>query len=188
MTSDVAGYARTLATQRKRNVELVEQAVTESRTFTEQEAATAPAAPHRPHRDRPVGPPEAARRPHDPALRRDEPDAADAERRAADGRDDVGAEGAERDRAPADCLPAAHARHARPDRRDVESRLDSAGRRRRHLPVAGVLRLPGAAGQLRRRPPDSLRARPAHPGGQGHELRPARRRRNTQPVLRVDAA
>jgi membrane-bound serine protease (ClpP class) len=41
MTSDVAGYARTLATQRKRNVALVEQAVTESRTYTEQEAATA---------------------------------------------------------------------------------------------------------------------------------------------------
>ena len=33
MTSDVAGYARTLATQRKRNVALVEQAVTESRTY-----------------------------------------------------------------------------------------------------------------------------------------------------------
>jgi membrane-bound serine protease (ClpP class) len=41
MTSDVAGYARTIATQRKRNVALVELAVTESRTFTEQEAATA---------------------------------------------------------------------------------------------------------------------------------------------------
>ncbi len=41
MTSDVAGYARTLAAQRKRNVALVEQAVTESRTFTEQEASTA---------------------------------------------------------------------------------------------------------------------------------------------------
>ena len=41
MTSDVAGYARTLAAQRKRNVSLVEQAVTESRTYTEQEAATA---------------------------------------------------------------------------------------------------------------------------------------------------
>ena len=41
MTSDVAGYARTLATQRKRNVALVEQAVTESRTYTEQEAAAA---------------------------------------------------------------------------------------------------------------------------------------------------
>jgi membrane-bound serine protease (ClpP class) len=38
MASDVAGYARTLATQRKRNVALVEQAVLESRTFTEQEA------------------------------------------------------------------------------------------------------------------------------------------------------
>jgi membrane-bound serine protease (ClpP class) len=41
MTSDVAGYARTLAAQRKRNVALVEQAVTESRSFTEQEAISA---------------------------------------------------------------------------------------------------------------------------------------------------
>lgn len=41
MASDVAGYARTLAAQRKRNVDLVEKAVTESRTFTEQEALTA---------------------------------------------------------------------------------------------------------------------------------------------------
>jgi membrane-bound serine protease (ClpP class) len=38
MVSDLAGYARTLATQRKRNVELVEKAVTESRSFTDQEA------------------------------------------------------------------------------------------------------------------------------------------------------
>jgi membrane-bound serine protease (ClpP class) len=41
MTSDVAGYARTIAQQRKRNVNLVELAVTESRTFTEQEAVSA---------------------------------------------------------------------------------------------------------------------------------------------------
>jgi membrane-bound serine protease (ClpP class) len=41
MTSDVAGYARTLASQRKRNVGLVEQAVTESRSYTEQEALNA---------------------------------------------------------------------------------------------------------------------------------------------------
>jgi membrane-bound serine protease (ClpP class) len=41
MVSDVAGYARTLAAQRNRNVALVEQAVTESRSFTEQEALTA---------------------------------------------------------------------------------------------------------------------------------------------------
>jgi membrane-bound serine protease (ClpP class) len=38
MASDVAAYGRTLATQRKRNVTLVEQAVTESRSYTEQEA------------------------------------------------------------------------------------------------------------------------------------------------------
>ena len=41
MVSDVAGYARTLAAQRNRNVELVEKAVTESRTFTETEALNA---------------------------------------------------------------------------------------------------------------------------------------------------
>lgn len=41
MASDVAGYARTLAAQRNRNVELVEKGVVESRTFTEQEALTA---------------------------------------------------------------------------------------------------------------------------------------------------
>ncbi|HSC28816.1 MAG TPA: nodulation protein NfeD [Vicinamibacterales bacterium] len=41
MTSDVASYAKTLATQRKRNVELVEQAVTESRSFTDKEALAA---------------------------------------------------------------------------------------------------------------------------------------------------
>jgi membrane-bound serine protease (ClpP class) len=40
-TSDTAAYARTLATQRGRNVTLVEQAVTESRSFTEQEALKA---------------------------------------------------------------------------------------------------------------------------------------------------
>jgi membrane-bound serine protease (ClpP class) len=38
MESDVAGYARTLAAQRKRNVALVEEGVTKSRSFTEQEA------------------------------------------------------------------------------------------------------------------------------------------------------
>src|SRR5262245_54872090 len=41
MASDTAAYARTLATQRGRSVALVEQAVTESRSFTEQEAAGA---------------------------------------------------------------------------------------------------------------------------------------------------
>ncbi len=41
MASDIAAYGRTLATQRKRNVSLVEQAVLESRSFTEQEALSA---------------------------------------------------------------------------------------------------------------------------------------------------
>lgn len=41
MTSDVASYARTLAAQRHRNVDLVEKGVTESRSFTEQEAVSA---------------------------------------------------------------------------------------------------------------------------------------------------
>jgi membrane-bound serine protease (ClpP class) len=41
MASDTAAYARTIATQRGRNVPLVEQAVTESRSYTEQEAIAA---------------------------------------------------------------------------------------------------------------------------------------------------
>jgi membrane-bound serine protease (ClpP class) len=41
MASDTAAYARTLAAQRGRNVALVEQGVTESRSFTEQEASAA---------------------------------------------------------------------------------------------------------------------------------------------------
>ena len=41
MASDAAAYARTLATQRHRNVDLVEQAVMESRSYTEQEAMNA---------------------------------------------------------------------------------------------------------------------------------------------------
>lgn len=41
MASDVASYARTLAAQRKRNVALVDQAVFESRSFTENEAMAA---------------------------------------------------------------------------------------------------------------------------------------------------
>ena len=39
--SDVAAYARSLASQRGRNVELAEKAVTESKSFTEDEALTA---------------------------------------------------------------------------------------------------------------------------------------------------
>lgn len=41
MASDAAAYARTIAEQRHRNVQLVEQAVTESRSYTEQEASEA---------------------------------------------------------------------------------------------------------------------------------------------------
>jgi membrane-bound serine protease (ClpP class) len=41
LASDTAAYARTLATQRGRNVPLVEQAVLDSRSFTEQEAVAA---------------------------------------------------------------------------------------------------------------------------------------------------
>ena len=41
ITSDVASYARTLAARRSRNVDLTEQAVVDSRSFTEQEALSA---------------------------------------------------------------------------------------------------------------------------------------------------
>ena len=68
MASDVAAYARTLATQRKRNVSLVEQAVLESRSFTEQEALSALAAAHRSRCERRAGPPAQARWTHDHSL------------------------------------------------------------------------------------------------------------------------
>jgi membrane-bound serine protease (ClpP class) len=41
IASDTASYGRTLAAQRKRNVTLIEQAVTESRSYTDQEALSA---------------------------------------------------------------------------------------------------------------------------------------------------
>jgi membrane-bound serine protease (ClpP class) len=41
VAEDVAAYARTLANRRHRNVKLAEQAVTDSRAFTEEEALTA---------------------------------------------------------------------------------------------------------------------------------------------------
>ena len=41
LASDTAGYGRTLAAQRKRNPTLIEQAVTESRSYTDQEALSA---------------------------------------------------------------------------------------------------------------------------------------------------
>ena len=69
-TEDSAAYARTLATRRHRNVELAAQAVTESRAFTEGEAAAAvPPLDRRggAGRSRPAA---AARRPHRHAFRR----------------------------------------------------------------------------------------------------------------------
>lgn len=41
MASDTASYGRTLAAQRKRNAKLIEEAVTESRSYTDQEAISA---------------------------------------------------------------------------------------------------------------------------------------------------
>ncbi len=188
MTSDVAGYARTIAAQRKRNVALVEQAVTESRTFTEQEAATA-----------------------DPPLidviATDLPDLL----KKLDGRtihrfdgasQTLHTIGAEQRAIAMTWAQKVLSAVAHPQIAYLllmlgtlgltvelwNPGLDPARRRRGHLPAAGLLCLPGAAGQLCRRPPDPLWARPAHPRGQGHELRPPRGGRGPQPVLRVDSA
>ena len=70
MASDTAAYARTLATQRGRNVPLVEQAVTESRSFTEQEALGASPPLIDVVASDVAGPDPEARRPDDQALRR----------------------------------------------------------------------------------------------------------------------
>ena len=159
MASDTAAYARTLATQRGRNVALVEQAVTDSRSFTEQEAlgATPPLID---------------------VVASDVPDLI----KKLDGRTIKRFNGA----AVTLKLTNADVRNiemtlaqrilsaiAHPQIAYLLLTLGTLGltielwspgavvarRRRRHLPAAGVLRAPGAAGQLRRAPADPARIR-----------------------------
>ena len=131
-TADAAAYARTLAEARRRNATLAAEAVTESRAFTEHEALARRPAAHRLHRARRsttccaswMGGRHAA----STAARSTIATAGGADRAR---RDDLAAIAARRHRAPADRLPAAHPRHARPRRRALEPGRGPARRRRR---------------------------------------------------------
>ena len=158
--ADVAAYARTLARQRGRNVQLAEQAVTESRAFTEEEALTAHAAARSISSRRDVADLlQEARRPDRHALRRPLRDAAHGAATDRAGRDDAGGS----------------ASSARSRTRNIAYLLLSLGMLGLTIelwspgailpgvvggavPAAGVLRPAGAAGQLRRAAADALRA------------------------------
>ena len=143
--SDMAAWARSLAEGRKRNVALAAEAVIESRAFTDREALDA----------------------KPPLIDVVSPDLADLLEKL-DGRAVTRFDGrtvtlattkarivevqmTRRQRllsaiaASADCLPAAHAWHARPDRGVVEPWRHCTRRRRRPVPAAGLFRVSGAA-------------------------------------------
>ena len=157
VAADVAAYARTLANKRHRNVALAEEAVNDSRAFTEEEALNA----------------------SPPLIDLVVPDIPELLRRL-DGRTVTRFDGATTvlRTAGAQVVPIemtlrqrvlsaiAHPEvafilltpgHARADDRTVESRRGAAGCRRRTLPPARVLRLADPPGQLRRPVVDALR-------------------------------
>ena len=181
--SDTAAYARTLAAQRGRNVTLVEQAVIDSRSFTEQEALQA----------------------SPPLIDIVATDVADLVKKL-DGRTvkrfngattTLALAGAETRtiemtwsaanpdgrRASTDRLPPADAWDAGPDDRAVESGGDPSWRSRRALPAPGVFRAAGAPGQLRGRAVDRLWLRAPGAGSEDNQPRSAGGRRDYQPVV-----
>ena len=147
---DVAAYARTLATTRHRNVALATEAVRNSRAFTEDGGAERVAAAHRSDRCRISRSAEAAGWPNRPTLRRHDRRAA---RRPAPRVVPIDMSLRQR------VLSAvAHPNVAYlllslgmlgSDDRTVDAGRDSARRRRRGVAAAGVLRVPGAARELR---------------------------------------
>ncbi len=154
-----AAYARTLATQREAQRRAGRAGGHREPLVHRAGSAQRQPAAHRPRRHRRAGP--AAR--SSTAGRSRASTAASQTLHTAGAsttarRDDLAAADPERDRASADRVPAADARHARAHDRVVEPRRDPPRRRRRHLPAAGVLRAPGAAGELRRRPADPASA------------------------------
>ena len=150
VAEDVAAYARTLANKRHRNVALAEEAVNNSRAFTEEEALNA--SP--PLIDLVVPDiPELLRKLDGRPVTRF--DGATVVLRTA-GAQMVPIEMTLRQRVlsaiahPERRLHSPEPGHARADDRTVEPRRGAAGRRRRTLSLAGVLRLADPPGELRR--------------------------------------
>ena len=174
--SDVAAYARSLAAQRGRNVELAEEAVVDSRSFTEEEALEA-----------------------EPPLIDLVVDDLDALVEALDGRavtrwdgreEVLHTAGAQVERVemtwrqrllsaiahPQIAVLLLSPRDARADDRAVEPGRDPPGGGGRAVPAAGVLRAADPPGQLRRAAPAAVRARAAGPRDADPHLRRAGRR------------
>ena len=159
--SDVAAYVRSLAAARHRNVQLSEEAVTESRAFTDSEALSA--SPPlidldrgRCRRSRPQ-----ARWTDRDAIRRPQCHGGHARSTHRADRDVHAAESAERDRASAGGLHPHEPRAARAHSGDVEPRVDPAWRRGRRVAAARVLRAAGAAGEHGGLAAPRIRGRPA---------------------------
>ncbi len=98
-------------------------------------------------------------------------------------RDDAPAAVPERDRGSADRLPASELGLLGLTVELWHPGADRAGRRRRHLAAARVLRVPGDPGQHRGPAAGGVRDRAARPGTEGPELRRARHRRRVSLVL-----
>ena len=147
---DVAAYVRTIAGPRGRNAQLAEQAVLQSKAFTDDEAmkATPPLIDVVATESRRSV--EKARRPYRQAIRRPHRYAPHGVGDGCADPDDAPSAHPQRHRAPEHRVHPPEPGHARTDDRAVESGCGSAGRGRRPVAAARVLRAPGAADQLRR--------------------------------------
>ena len=181
----MAAYVRTIAGKRGRNAQLAEQAVLQSKAFTEEEAAKAT-------------PPlvDLVATSLDDLLKKLDGrtvtrfDGRSVTLRTASAtdradRDDAAAAHPQRDCASEHRVHPAEPRHARIDDRVVEPGCGASRRRRRALAAARVLRAPGAAHQLRRAAADALRAGALRARNQSDELWAAHHWRHHQPDLRI---
>ena len=180
--SDAAAYVRSLVEARHRNVMLADQAVIESRAFTDTEASARSASVDRSGRAgyrRSAAP---SRWPRDHAIRRPLGHHPDAGYRAAADRDVASPAISRHHRPSADRIPAADARHDRTDRRVVEPRRHPSRRRWRPEPPAGVFCVSDSAGEHVGAVADCVWPGVAHPRAQGAELWRARRGRRGEPA------
>ncbi len=182
----MAAYARTLANQRHRNVGARRPSRAGEPGVHRSGSAQRVAAAGRNRGLRSERSAAANRRPHGDAIRRIHSRIEDTQRHHRAVRDEPQAARVERGGAPERRVSAPEPRDAGTDDRAVESGGGAAGRGRRRVPAAGVLRVLHPAGQLRRTPVDSLWLDAADARDQSHELRPAHRRRPGEPGVGLD--